>query len=369
MNINELETPAMILDLDILNNNIKKYHSKAIENNKEIWPMTKTHKSTEIMKMQLENGATGVLCGTLDECEAAATIGVINIMYAYPISDAIGIERIINLARKSNFIIRIDDLKTAHLIHNRAKEEGVKINYTLIVDSGLNRFGINKEDIIDFIENMKEYDHLIFKGISTHPGHVYGVDTRDKVKDCSRDEVETLKYCYKKLIDKDYKVEYISTGSTPTYFHNTEDEYINIYHPGNYVFNDVIQISLGIAEEEDCALTVLASIISNPREGVYLCDSGSKSLGLDKGAHGNTAIIGYGKIIDHPNTILESLSEEVGKITTKDPNEFKVGQRIKIIPNHSCSVANMTDYLYGIRDEKVEKIIKVDIRGNSKLKC
>lgn len=368
MNINKLETPAILVDLDILDKNINKYHSKAIKNNKEIWPMTKTHKSTEIIKLQLDNGATGVLCGTLDECEAAAEIGAKNIMYAYPVSDTIAIDRIISLAGKSNFIIRIDDLKAAYLINNKAKEESVVINYTIIVDSGLNRFGIDKEDIIEFLDGMKEYENLVFKGISTHPGHVYGMDTREKVTTCSRDEAETLEYCYKELIHNGYKVEYISTGSTPTYFDNIENEYMNLYHPGNYVFNDGIQISLGIAVEEDCALTVLASIISNPRKGVYICDSGSKCLGLDKGAHGNASIIGYGTIIDHPDAILESLSEEVGKIIVKDYEEFKVGQRIRIIPNHSCSVANMTDYFYGVKNGNLDKVIKVDIRGNSKMK-
>lgn len=368
MNIKKLATPAVLVDLNILDRNINRYHSMALENNKEIWPMTKTHKSSELIKMQIDKGAKGVLCGTLDECEAAAELGAKNIMYAYPVSDPIAISRIVSLARKSNFIVRLDDLKTTELINEKAKEEDVKINYTVIVDSGLNRFGIAKENIIDFLNEMKEYENLVFKGISTHPGHVYGVDTREKVAKCSRDEAETLEYCYNILRDNGYKVDYVSTGSTPTYFDNIENPYINIYHPGNYVFNDVIQISLGIATEDDCALTVLASIISNPRQGVFLCDSGSKCLGLDKGAHGNASIIGYGKIINHPKAILESLSEEVGKIVVEDPNEFKVGQRIKIIPNHSCSVANMTNFLYGLEGEEIRKVIEVDIRGNSKAK-
>ena len=364
MKLNELKTPSIILNLDALENNIKKFHNLAIENNKEIWPMIKTHKSSEILKMQKENKASGVLCGTLDECEKSMDAGFENIMYAYPVSDELAIERIINLSKKTNFIVRIDNLEAGKLINEKAHQKNAKINYTVIVNCGLNRFGIEKENILEFAEKMKEFDNLNFVGISSHPGHVYSATLPEEVDKFVQDEIETLAYTKKVLKDEGYEIKYVTSGSTPTYLKAIKDDTINVFHPGNYVFLDAIQMSLGIAKEKDCALRVLASVTSNPRENTFMVDAGAKCLGLDKGAHGNDSIKGHGVIVGHENSLIESLSEEVGKVQD-DKKGLKVGQRIQIIPNHSCSTANLTNYFYGYRNDELEKIIEVDIRGNS----
>ncbi|RVU54534.1 alanine racemase [Anaerosphaera multitolerans] len=365
MNINKLPTPSIVLDIDTMEDNIKRVHELAKKHNKEIWPMTKTHKSKELMQYQIDNGATGLLCGTIDECEAATELNVENIMYAYPVSDPVSIARIVNIAKKSNFIIRIDGIEAAKLINEVAETKNIKINYTLIIDCGLGRFGIQKEDALNFLNDMKQFKNLVFKGISSHPGQVYGVTTREGVTECANQEMEVMNYVLKQLKANGYEVEYVTSGSTPTFFDAVEDKGIQIYHPGNYIFNDAIQMSIEIASEDQCALSVIASIVSNPKEGLYICDAGAKCLGLDKGAHGNDSIVGHGKIIGHPDAIIDSLSEEVGKIKAKQ-GEFKVGDRIRMIPNHSCSTANLASYFYGFRGDNVEKIYSVNVRGNSK---
>ncbi|MDY3006061.1 alanine racemase [Anaerococcus porci] len=365
MKLDNLSTPSIILNLDALENNIKRFHGLALENNKEIWPMIKTHKSSEILKIQKDNGASGVLCGTLDECEASYKAGFENIMYAYPVSDEIAIQRIIKLSKKCNFIIRIDNFESAKLIDEKAKDENVKINYSLIINCGLNRFGIDKENTLNFLEEIKEFDNLILVGISSHPGHVYSAKVPEEVEKYVNDEVGTLKYVKKLLNSHGYNLKYISSGSTPTFLKAVKNNTINVFHPGNYVFLDAIQISLGICKEKDCALRVLASVISNPRESNFMLDAGAKCLGLDQGAHGNDSIKGHGIIIGHENALIESLSEEVGKVKDTE-KKLRVGERIQIIPNHSCSTANLTNYFYAYRNNEVEKIIEVDIRGNSK---
>lgn len=361
MKLNELKTPAIILDLDALENNIKNFHNMAKDNDKEIWPMIKTHKSSEIMKMQKDAGAMGVLCGNLDECERAAELGFSNVMYAYPVTDKLAIDRIIKLSKKTNFIIRLDDIRQAELIEKEIKDD-TKINYTLIINCGLNRFGVKKEDALKTIEAINKLSCFEFKGISSHPGHVYSAKSGDELPKYVEDEISSLKYVKDELLKNNIKCEIVSSGSTPTFPFAVKSDVINIFHPGNYVYLDSIQISLGIAKESDCALRVLASVISNPEEGKFLIDAGSKCLALDKGAHGNDSIVGHGKIIGHSSSIVDSLSEEVGKLKS---NDLKLGERIEIIPNHSCSTANSTSYLYGFRGDEVERIIEVDIRENS----
>ena len=145
------------------------------------------------------------------------------------------------------------------------------------------------------------------------------------------------------------------------------DKNIGIYHPGNYVFNDCIQMSNGTATEDDCALTVLATIISHPSEHLFICDAGAKCLGLDQGAHGNASIIGHGRVKGHPEVIVAGLSEEVGKLKVSGETTLKVGDKIEIIPNHSCSTANLTEYYITKCGDTALNTITVDVRSNSQI--
>lgn len=368
MEIRELQTPAILVDLDVLENNIKKAQSLCDENGKQLWPMIKTHKSSEIAKMQQKAGATGFLCGTLDECEALLKEGIQNIMYAYPVASDVNIKRVLNLAKNCNFIIRIDSYDSAKLLNTAAKSAGVKINYTIIIDSGLHRFGILPEKAAAFADSIKEFDALNFKGISTHPGHVYSAEKPEDIQKYVEDEKNAVKTAVDALKAAGYNLELVTSGSTPTFFKAVHDENINVFHPGNYVFMDNIQMSTETAKESDCALSVYATIISHPSENIFICDAGSKCLGLDQGAHGNTAIRGYGYVKGHPEVTVSSLSEEVGKLYVEGNTTLKIGDKIEIIPNHSCSTANLTSYLVGCRGNKVERLIKVDMRGNSTTK-
>ena len=114
-----------------------------------------------------------------------------------------------------------------------------------------------------------------------HPGQVYGLSSPDGVPAVTKQEKDVLESAAAKLTEAGFPPEIVSTGSTPTFFGALDSPVINIFHPGNYVFNDALQMGLGAAEEGDCALTVLATVISHPSEGKYLIDAGSKCFGLD----------------------------------------------------------------------------------------
>lgn len=364
----KLQTPAILLDLDILESNIKKAQSLCDANGKELWPMIKTHKSLKVAKMQQAAGATGFLCGTLDECEGLVKAGFDNIMYAYPVASDINIQRVIELAKKCNFILRIDNYDGAKMLNTAAESAGVKVNYTIIIDSGLNRFGILPEKVVAFADSLKKFNALSFKGISTHPGHVYSATKHDDIQYYNNQEKSAVKSAVDALKDAGYDLELITSGSTPTFYNVVSDENINVFHPGNYVFMDYIQMSTNTAKESDCALSVYATVISHPSEDLFICDAGAKCLGLDQGAHGNTAIKGYGYVKGHPELTVSSLSEEVGKLHVEGSTDLKVGDKIEIIPNHSCSTANLTSYFIGCRGQQVESLVEVDMRGNSTTK-
>jgi D-serine deaminase-like pyridoxal phosphate-dependent protein len=365
MKINEIQTPAILVDLDVLHHNLNKYAEEAAKYKKQIWPMIKTHKSIEMATLQRQYGATGFLCGTLDEAEALCEAGFDNIMYAYPVATKVSIDRVIALSKKCNFILRIDGLESAVLVDEAAKKAGVKIQYTLIVDSGLHRFGVEPEQAAEYVDRISSCENLVFKGISTHPGHVYGAACRKEISKYVMDECGAIEKAVNVLKAAGIFCEIISSGSTPTFWGAVRDANINIYHPGNYIFHDAIQMSTETASEEECALYILASVISHPKEDLFICDAGAKCLGLDQGAHGNSSVRGFGYIKNHPELNMYSLSEEVGKIHVEGKTDLKVGDKIVIIPNHSCSSANLTDYYIGVRGKEVEKMIAVDIRSNS----
>lgn len=365
MNINELETPALLLRGAALERNLKTYQAACDKNGKRLWPMIKTHKSTTLAKRQAELGADGFLCGTLDECEALCRQGIQRIMYAYPVAGEVSCHRAVTLAKQCEFYVRLDGTDAAKLLNDAAEQEGIVIPYTLLIDCGLQRFGVAPEAAAALAEEMKQFSHLRFCGISTHPGHVYGEADPAKIAKYAEDERNALRKAADALCASGFEVKLVTSGATPTFSYALEDDLIQVYHPGNYIFNDCIQIANGTAAEEDCALVIYSTVIAHPRTGLYLCDAGAKCLGLDKGAHGNASVKGSGRVLCHPEITVGDLSEEVGKLLIEGETELKVGDRIMIIPNHACSSANLFSY-YQVVDEDgtVKERVEVDIRGN-----
>lgn len=357
-----LRTPLTLIDREKLKNNIDGMQRLCDKNGKRLMPMMKTHKSSYIADMQLKAGAYGFLCGTIDECEQACKLGAKNIMYAYPVSSKVNIMRLADLADKTNITLRTDSKECADNANDLARKAGKCFGMTVIIDSGLHRFGLSPEDSVDLGRYISSLSNIKLMGISTHPGHVYGGNA-DDVKRIAKEEADVMKRAKESFIDNGLSVEYVTSGSTPTIFEAVKSPHINIFHPGNYVFYDYIQMMLKVATEDQCALTILACIISHPDINTFICDAGAKCLGLDKGAHGNSKIDRYGYIKGHKNAKLVSLSEEVGLIKCENTDEFVIGEQIEVIPNHSCSAANLTGSLY---DRRTKTSIHIDARGNSK---
>ena len=360
-----LETPAVLLDLDIAEINLQTYQQLCTQNGKELWPMVKTHKSTAILQKQMAYGATCFLCGTIDECEMAAKAGAKKIMYAYPTANPQNLKRLAQLAANTELIVRVDSYEAAHLLNQAAGTADVTIAYSIIVDMQFHRFGVAPEKVVAFAQQLSDLKHITFFGISTHPGQVYGATTQEERTSIATLEVETMTQVAEELRAAGFSAVHVTSGSTPTFALTVTQPGIQIYHPGNYVYHDAIQIALGSATEADCSLSVLATIVSHPSEDIFICDAGAKCLGLDQGAHGSASVKGFGIVKGHPELTVYGLSEEVGKLKVDGATDLKIGDQIEIIPNHSCSSANLTSWLIGVRQNQVVERIAVDVRGNS----
>jgi len=286
-------------------------------------------------------------------------------MYAYPVAGAPSIARAVELSKRCEFYLRLDNAEGAESLNLAAEKADTVINYTVIIDCGFHRFGLPPELAAPFVTVLQRFRNLRFCGISTHPGQIYALGSSELLPQVCAEERSALRTAYEQLTAAGHRPEIVSSGSTPTLEGSIADPLINMYHPGNYVLNDVIQTTIGTAKLKDCALTVYATVISHPSERLYIVDAGAKCLGLDKGAHGTNVLAGFGAVKGHPDIDVVGLSEEVGKLHANGPTEIGVGSRVEIIPNHACSAANCASYLFGCRGNSLERKIAVDMRGNS----
>ena len=364
--VSDLGTPCCLLDLDILERNLADMAALCQGNGKKLYPMVKTHKSAYIAARQAAHGADGFLAGTLDEAEMLAANGHREIMLAYPVVGAMNMDRVVELTRLAHITLSFDGVEAAALWEDRLEAADLTLDYLLIIDCGLHRFGVPPTMVTGLARDMERFRRLNFRGIATHPGQVYGCQTPDEVAAVAAEEAAALKLAYDLLTAAGMAMEHVATGSTPTAQWAARQPYITTLRPGNYVFNDAIQTALDVAPAEMCALTVLASVVAHPAGDRYIMDAGSKSLGLDKGAHGAALLRGYGVIQGHPEVWIEGLSEEVGKLRATAPTSLQVGERVRIIPNHACAAANMTGFYVGHRQGVVDRLITVDARGGNR---
>jgi len=346
-----MKTPGFLVNRRVLEQNIKKVQSLCNDHHKKLCPMTKTHKSIEIAEMQIKAGANELLVGTVDEAKAFEHLGV-GIVFAYPIVNLDVLHEI--KALECDYMFSVDNKKHLEIL----LDQGFEYREVLvIVNSGLNRLGVNKEDLLELIQEI-DSSGLIFKGLATHAGQVYKEHNYEGVQKVANQEYNALKDCYDLLVNHGYSEFEVCTGTTPTFFELVSKDIITTFRPGNYVYNDAIQIALGVCDEGDIALSVLATVISNPEKDKYILDVGSKCLGLDKGAHGNQAIKGHG-VVRGVDGEITSLSEEVAILETWEP--LSIGNTLVIIPNHACSTNNMTSRLYDFQNDSY---IKIDARSN-----
>ena len=364
MPITALATPAVLVDVDILENNIKETADAVKGHGKELWPMVKTHKSLEIAQMQHNAGASGFLCGPMEEAEMLVGRGGFKeIMLAYPVADEQNLQRCVKLCEKANLIFRVDSEETATLMSEAFGKAGKSADYVIKVDVGVHRFGVEPEKIGELVKALSKYKNLNFLGISTHPGHVYSSKSPEELKDKTLKSLEFLHTAYERLRSYGYELKMITIGSTPSFQYDIEDGLVTHVHPGNYVYYDAMQVALGTIPVERCALTVLVAVTSRPRDlNEAAINAGVKVFSRDVGGHEIKVVKGYGIVKGFPKAEVKLLSEEVGLIDIKEEPDMKVGEKVEIIPNHSCVVNNHTSYLIGHRAGIVERLIAVDAR-------
>lgn len=353
-----LDTPALLVDLDKLEHNIDSMAKRAAKAGVTLRPHFKTHKSTAIARLQATAGATGFTVSKLDEAEVLLGAGFDNILVATQVVGSPKIERALDLARQGNLILAVDSMEGAKALAASAKAADLVFNVSIEIDSGLSRCGIPPSKAPTLARDLSRLERVRLVGVFTHGGHIYGAKDAEELRAISTQEVAAV-------VDADAGISAprdgwsISVGSTPGVLCRSDFDGINEIRPGNYVFLDAIQVSLGLVSADECALTVSSVVMSRPADDRAVIDAGSKSLGLDKGVHGSLAIRDFGHILNTSGRLVR-LSEEHGVVEIPKDSNLQVGDRVRILPNHACSVTNLHDRFYGLRGENVEAEMLID---------
>jgi D-serine deaminase-like pyridoxal phosphate-dependent protein len=229
------------------------------------------------------------------------------------------------------------------------------------VDVGLGRVGVSPGGpLIELARGIRGLPHLSLEGIAFYPGHVKSWDAAGRAAFAS--VAELLREILWDFRRAGIEIRIVSGGSTPTLFHSHEMEGLTEIRPGTYVFNDVNTVHSGACSWEDCAATILTTVVSTARPEQAIVDGGSKTFSSDRLA--DPADVTFGRVTDAPGARFHKMNEEHGFIdTTQAERKFAIGDRVRIVPNHICVAVNLHDQVYGLAGDTVEEIWKVDARG------
>jgi len=372
MQLSDLRTPFAFVDSHRLRANITAMAERARAAGVALRPHAKTHKSIEVAKMQIEAGAIGICCAKLGEAEVFADAGIADIRLPYPINPS-NADRVIALLPRTTLSIIVDDMSVAQGWSDAMAAAGKQLDVLVKVDVGFHRCGINPSaaDAADRVAFVATLPGLNFRGLLSHAGQAYHAGSEMELEYMAVREAEMLRDLAERATALGVTIEEISVGSTPTSrfiekqmgqpFAPTE------MRPGNYVFLDRTQTGLGAATLDTCAMFIVATVVSRPAPDRVILDCGAKTLALD-GARGFTALPGHGLVIlpdgtPDPTLLIERLSEEHATVKATAPTRLEIGDRVRVLPNHSCVVTNLMDELVLADGSAVAGRIKVAARG------
>jgi D-serine deaminase-like pyridoxal phosphate-dependent protein len=293
----------------VLERNVARMAAHAAELGVELWPHVKTHKCAEVIAAQLAAGAAGVTAATPAEAELARDAGAPGILVAHPPASPDRLERIVALAGQVRLRVALDSEAVAEALDGACRAAGVRAGWLWELDCGVGRCG-------------------------TAPGEA------TDVRGAADDERRALASTTAALERLGVAVPTRSAGTTPTAWALADAGPVTELRPGNYVFHDATQVALGAAGPEDCALSVLATVVSRPDPRRVILDAGSKALAAER----MTPLTpNLGHVPGHPGLVVERLFEEHAILTSADPVDLPVGARVAVVPNHACAAANLHD--------------------------
>ena len=358
-------TPKALVDLDRVEKNTVEMSEKVGRLGAKLRPHVKTHKCAEAARFQVRGHFGGITVSTLAEARFFAAAGFRDITYAVPLSLA-RIEDAAAVARDVDVLhVLLDHPKTLSALEAYGRAQNACFSAYLKVDCGYHRAGVDpaSDDAVKLALAMSASDVVDFHGILTHAGHSYAAKDPAGIREIAEQERSVMASFAERLADAGCSPPEVSVGSTPTMSLGESLDGVTEARPGNYVFFDRFQATIGSCALEDAAFSVLASVNGRyPERGSALIDAGALAFSKDGGATHVLPDGGYGAIFDaatgapRDDLVLESLSQEHGTLRPRTPealDSLEVGQKLRIVPNHSCLSAALFESYSVVRGSEV----------------
>ena len=356
-------TPYVTVDLDQVDQNIRRMVSGLSANGIDHRPHTKTHKSLYFAQRQLALGAKGITVAKISEAEVMAAGGIDDIFIAYPLIGGAKLRRLGDLMEVANISTLVNSIEGASGLSQLGSRIGIRVPVLIDIDGGMNRGGLKPgEPALLFANQLKELPGIEVIGLMYYNGMLNACESMDDVrKEAMRERDELLQTAELLRADR-HRMTVLSGGSSYSSMVPESLKGITTARAGTYIFGDASLIyNNRMIEEKDCALRVNATVVSVVDDKHAILDAGSKTLSSDLCARKP----GYGHIAGHFDWSLTKVNEEHAFLEAPNGHDLVIGERVQIIPNHCCTTVNLQDKLIGMRKGKMERMITVDARGKN----
>ena len=346
----EFGTPAVVVDLDRVDRNIARVQAICDRAGMANRPHIKTHKVPRLALMQQAAGARGITCQKLGEAEVMADGGLDDILVSYNLIGPARAGRLGALARRITITVAADNPVTLDTYQQAASIAGRPLGVVVECDTGRKRAGVETAaEAVQLAGEIARRPGLEFRGFLFYPTETSWPQTQ-RFFDAALAGVRSL----------GLDAAIVSTGGTPNLANVGQLAGATEHRAGTYIFNDRMQVACGAASLDDCALTVFTTVVSRAAPERGILDAGSKTLTADPGG----GLDGYGLILEHAQARIKGFAEEHGFLDLAGCNDRpRVGDIVRVIPNHVCVVVNMVDQLIAVRGNEIVDVLPVAARG------
>ena len=352
MRIEELDTPVPVVDLDIVEHNLKKMQAYCDSHGLALRPHIKTHKIPAFAHRQVELGAKGITCQKLGEAEVMIDAGLDDVLISYPLVGTAKADRLSALSRRARLRVAVDSALAVETVAAAARASNVPIGVLVEFDSGNARTGVvSVQEALDLAILIEKSPGLRFDGLMTYPS--------------TAATAAFVAEARQRFAKAGIPITVVSGGGTPNAWQAHEIAGLTEVRVGTYIYHDRATVAAGTAGFDECALHLHATVISRPTPDRAVIDAGSKSLSSDR--VDPAAGSGYGLIRGYEDAVIERLNEEHGVIDlSRCSHKPLVGERLQILPNHVCVVSNLHDEIAVSRGGVLIDTRRVEARGKTR---
>jgi D-serine deaminase-like pyridoxal phosphate-dependent protein len=344
-----IDTPNVVVDLDVAERNVQAFQAYCSSHNLRVRPHIKTHKLPCLAEYQIAQGAVGITCQKISEAEAMLAGGDMrDILLTYNILGHEKVARLRGLAGRVPVTVVADNPQVVEGLSAGFSDSEAPLSVLVECNTGADRCGVSLgREAVALAKQIMEAPGLAFQGLMTYPpaGGMRGA-------------LAWLTDAATRFQSEGIPLPTISYGGSPDMWSAHKMPLATEYRIGTYVYNDMSLVHHQACKISDCALTVVATVISVPSPNRAIIDAGSKVLTSDL-----MGLVGHGHVLGRPELVIDQLSEEHGRIVSDTEIDLVVGQQVRIVPNHACVVTNMVDEVVLVRGERILGPEKVAARG------